>query len=321
MADTPTRDAKVRDRKVRRLFSAAIANLPTGLSNSQLDYLCANLGKVGAAVNDAIVGLLPTAWLDCLVQDECKAHLAFFGQKFDLSLFAATLKRIGEDRISQWNKLGFEPHFFPEWRFMPDTDIPGWKVKPEDWFWQNLALGNLKRRNAAGELVTVIQASFDGQTLLVDRQYKPSYDNGRQMFANDALIGGVIAKLRKEGKIARYEFGLQESRFGISSREWEEYVRPALDSLPEFKGFVNFRLESVLEANSIPQMLEHMPRRKDGQTNVWIWYEEYIGGASHRLSGGNSDYGRLADVSCTEVDFHWRCRAVRPVGVLDSRTV
>ncbi|TSC96145.1 MAG: hypothetical protein CEN88_390 [Candidatus Berkelbacteria bacterium Licking1014_2] len=261
-------------------------------------------------------------WLGRLIQAENDALRAFFGQTFDLSQFVEMLERFGEDRISQWAMFGLEPHFLPEWQFKPDAEIRGWKIKPEPWFWQQVAAGNIKHRNAVGELEIVKEVVFDGTTLLIDTRCKPDYNDGKQMFAKDEpFLGGLIEMLRSDGKIARYEYGDQSSRFGVSSHEWDEQIRPALEVCPEFDG-VTFRLELTIEANSIPQIYKRMPRKKDGQTSTWVWYEEFFEDVSARLYGGYSDYGGLARVwdSC-DVGRHGVYGTVRPVGVLDAQTI
>ncbi|HLB95342.1 MAG TPA: hypothetical protein VJK26_00355 [Patescibacteria group bacterium] len=304
----------------RRFSAGVVESLPDTISEENALYWLDNLGKL----KETLVGvlILPEAnWLDRLIQAENDAHRAFFGQTFDLAQFAATLEHFGEDRIGQWAKLGLEPHFFPVCLFQPDARIRGWKVKPEAWFWQQVANGAIKRRNASGELETVQEVRFDGATLLVDTRCKPLFDDGRQMFQNDEECLGIIMKtLRVEGRVAHYDYGPQESRFGASSREWDEQIRPALEACPEFEG-VAFRLERVIEANAVPQIYKRMPRKKDGQTNTWVWYEEFFGGASYRLDGGYSGSGGLARVHCVDVDDHWSYGAVRPVGVLDARSV
>lgn len=260
------------------------------------------------------------SWIDRLVKAENNAHRAFFGQTFDPAQFTATLERFGEDRVGQWAKLGLEPHFFPrEAVFSADAKIRGWRVKPRSWFWEEVFTGGIKRRNAAGDLETVSEVRFDGVTLLVDVRCKPPYDGGRQMFVNDIdYLGALICVLRMRGKIDDY--GSQSSRFGISPCEWDEQVRPALEARPEFEG-VTFRLELVLEANVIPQLYSRMPRRRDGQTNTWVWYEEFMGDTSCRLIGGSSAHGGLADLHGGSPSDHCGSYAVRPVGVLDARAI
>ena len=129
-----------------------------------------------------------------------------------------------------------------------------------------------------------------------------------------------IENLRAEGKVAHYDYGPQSSRFGVSFLEWDEHIRPALEARPEFEG-VTFRLESVIEASFLSQACQQMPRRGDGQTNTWVWYRGYYEDATCRLVGGDFAFGGLADVCYYSVVHHSNGGAVRPVGVLDARTV
>ncbi len=288
-----------------------------GLTEEEATHWNTHLEKLHRSIRDV---LLHGNWLDRLVQAENDAHRAFFGKTFYLAQFAQTLERLGEDCISRWAKLGLEPHFLPKFQFQPGIELPGWRVRPQEWFWQQVAAGNIKRRNAAGKLETVKEVGFDGTTVLIDARCKPMYDGGRQMFANDeCFLGELIEKLRAEGKIAPYEYGPQ-SRFGISSREWDEQICPALEARPEFKD-VRFRLELAIEANTIPLIYNGMPRREDGQTDIRVGYEEFFEDELSRLCGGFSDDGGLAFVRCIGVDYRWHRQAVRPLGVLDARSV
>jgi len=304
----------------RRFAAGVVASLPDTLSEEDALHWLANMGNLKETLGGVLI-LSEASWLDRLVQAENDAHSAFFGQTFDLAPFRVTLECYGEDRVSQWAKLGLEPHFLPKWQFLADAKVRGWKVKPEAWFWQQVANGNIRRRNAAGKLEVVTEVGLDGITVLIDTHCKPRYDGGRQMFANDeAFMGAMIESLRSEGKLAHYDSGPQSSRFGISSLEWDEQICPALEARPEFKG-VTFRLELAIEANTIPQIYKRMRRRKDGQTDTRVWYEEFFEDASYRLNGGRSDGGGLARVDYYGAASTWRHRAVRPVGVLDARTV
>jgi hypothetical protein len=308
-----------REKKLRRLCGAAAANVPTGLSDFQLDYLVANLDQVGQAVNDALYGILPATvydgWIGKLLSTEEQCHKAFFGRTFDLTLFGQVLAKYGEERVSLWKTLGWEPHFLPKIRFNSRDKYRGWKTKPGAWFYEQVKTGKVMRRNAVGELLPIKDVETDGTVLLVYAPCKPAYDNGKQMFIQDGNdpIGDVIADLRGQQKIGSYD--PIKSWFGISSVEWDEQIRPALATCELFEG-VNWRLELSIEANILPQCYKHMPRIKDGTTNTWCWYEEFFESASYRLFGGDSGCGGLADVSCRDAGVHWSYRAVRPLGVL-----
>ena len=75
-------------------------------------------------------------WIEELVAAENAAHEAFFDRTFDLTLFQQTLERYGEDQIGEWAKLKMEPHFLPEVFLTGVSEPSGWKIKPNDCYWQ-----------------------------------------------------------------------------------------------------------------------------------------------------------------------------------------
>jgi hypothetical protein len=259
-----------------------------------------------------------TGWIDGLITAENAAHQAFFGQTFDLGFFRQTLESCGEEQIRAWDKLKLKPHFLPGVVLTRESDFSGWKVKPNDWYWQQLVAGNLKRLAANGELKAVEQARLEGIVALIDTRFKPKYQDGRQMFASDRdFFGEIIVQLREKDQIQRYDSGPQSSRFGISAIEWQEHVRP---KVAEKLGLetTQVRLELAIEANVIPQLYPSMPRAKDGTTDTYVWFEEFFESIAYRLHGGRSVCGGLAGVNWRYSDDRWSGRAVRPLVVLAS---
>ena len=253
-------------------------------------------------------------WFVKVLELNRACHLQFFGQEFDLTQFEATLKKHGPEKMMAWLALDLETHFLPRVAMSRDSQFPGWKVRPNDWYWQQLQAGKVMR-NRNGELVVEKETGLEGITVLVDTRLKPKYNNGKQMWEGDTLLGPILIRLREEDKIAKYEYSTQGSRFGVSVDEWEEHVRPALAEklgLPAEQ----VRLERTVEAKVIPQLFSYLPRRDDGKTSTWVWYEEFFGGRSGRLGGGGSDDGGLAGVSWREAWDHWDGRSVRPLAVL-----
>ena len=253
-------------------------------------------------------------WLSKILEAEQQAHLDFFGREFDLLQFEQILRKYGRKTIKEWAKLSLEPHFLSKASMMPGDDYPGWKVKPEQWFYKMLVEGKLFRSINGGQ--KVLTAELEGITVLVDTRLKPEYNNGKQMWKQDNLLGPIIEGLRREGKIDKYNHGPQSSRFGVSANEWEKHIKPALATkigLP-----VNqVRLESTVERNVIPQLYTHMPRVNDGKTDTWVWVEEYFEGRGYRLRGGDSVDGGLADVHYfVYTGDHWSYRSLRPLVVL-----
>ncbi|MFH1611983.1 MAG: hypothetical protein ABH887_01835 [bacterium] len=257
--------------------------------------------------------------LQTILNRERQAHKNFYGQEFDISKFEKTLKKYGREKIKEWQKLGLEPHFpFPKGiKITKDSKFPGWKIKPKNWYFEQIAKGNILI-DIDGNLEPInvnsenIIEFLEDTIVLIDTRLKPNYQDGRQIWKNDNLLGLIIEKLRKEKKIAEYEYGKQSSRFGASADEWEKEIKPAL---VERLG-LQVRLETALEANIIPQMYCYMPREDDGNTNTWCWHEEYFEDRGGRLNGGNSDNGGLAGVGYGSVGDRWNNRSVRPLEVL-----
>ncbi len=253
-------------------------------------------------------------WLEKILAQERACHLAFFGQEFDLTKFADTLRKYGESKIRFWTKLLLEPHFLPEVVMSQDASFKGWKVKPESRYYEKAAGGKIFR-NINGQLVVDKEPfKLEGITVLIDTRLKPRYNDGKQMYENDNLLGPIIEKLRKNGSITKYEYGSQSSRFGTSAdNEWGERIKPAF---AEFLSVSRVLLEPAIVANIIPQLYPYMPRKDDGNTDTWVWYEEYFEGRDRRLGGGYSGLGGLAHVHWHYSGGHWRSRSLRPLAVL-----
>jgi hypothetical protein len=252
-----------------------------------------------------------------MIQAENKAHMAFFGQTFDLSLMRRTLVSYGQAKIAQWQKLGLEVHFLPKITLTQDAPLDAWKIRPKDWYWQQLAARSLLLWDSQRQCLTKVRdVGLEGIVVLIDTRKKPNYTDGKQMFARDRdYMGHVIERLRKEGKLTRYDYGPQTSRFGISPNEWENHLKAALAGHLGLEPN-QLRLETAIEANIIPQLYTSIPRKDDGNTDTWCWYDEYLHDASFRLIGGDADGGGLTDVSCGCSGDRWRSGAVRPLGVL-----
>lgn len=253
-------------------------------------------------------------WLGQILANEQAYHVAFFGQEFDLTNFVNTLKKYDESKVLFWQKLGLEPHFLPGVSLGQNDNYPGWKIKPETRFYKAVAVGKILRQ-IGSKLAPIDEVKLEGITVLIDTRLKPVYKGGKQMWANDEVLGSIIEWFRKNGKIAKYEHGPQSSRFGVSADEWEKEIKLAWAEKIDLD-LNQVRLERAIEANVIPQIYSYMPRRDDGKTNTWIWYEEYFGARGLRLNGGNSVIGGLADVRYHAAVGHWDDRSFRPLAVL-----
>jgi len=250
-------------------------------------------------------------WIRDLLATESKYHLKFFGQEFDLTEFAGVLKKYGQRQLKRWQKLGLEPHFLPKVSLMIGDEYPGWKVKPNKWFYEQLLAGRIFR-SINNELKKVPVAELEGITVLIDTRLKPAYQNSKQMYQDDNLLGPIIKQLREQERIVGYEPIV--SRFNISANETEAIKPLLVQKLGLNQNQV--RLELAIEANIIPQLYSDMPRKNDGKSDIWVWYEEYFDDYVGRLGGGNSDSGGLANVGWNDADNNWDCGSVRFLAVL-----
>lgn len=257
-------------------------------------------------------GVIP-GWMKEMIIREGALLQVFFGQEFDLMPFVETLRHYGRKRINIWRKLGMEPHFLPEVLMSAEAIYPGWKIKPEKWFYQMSDQGKLFLLQPDGSLVVSNPAyQLGGITVLIDTRCKPAYNNGQQIYAEDKLLGSIIEDLRKQQKIQDYS--PRNSRFNISGNECEvikSVLAAKIGLKPE-----QVRLETEIEANVIPQLYADMPRQKDGTTNTSEWREEFFESRGYRLHGGLSVSGGLADVRCHGAGSHWSFQGVRFLAVL-----
>jgi hypothetical protein len=276
----------------------------------------------GNKVREKVEGEVENDWLQDILKHEGQSHRDFFGQEFNLPDFEKTLNKYGQKKIREWQRLGLEPHFLPEVFLAPNDSYTNWKVRLEKWYHDKSAEGKILR-SINGSLVADKEAfKIEGIVVLIDTRLKPAYEDGKQVYENDNLLGPIIEELRREGTIAAYEYGSQSSRFGLSSNEWEGYVKPVLAETLGLRPN-QIRLERAIEANIIPQLYPHMSRKDDSRTNTWIWYEEYLGSGNRRLHGGVTGHGAptlLAFVCCRwpgdSPDRHWQCRSLRPLALL-----
>lgn len=291
-----------------------------GVGSTEIQFLIENPDMVAGIIkkHGMTEGWVITSdnWLDLLCEKERQAHFAFFHKEFDLTFFQQVLEKYGFEQIKKWRDLLLEPHFLPSVVLTEETNFPGWKVQPEDWFWKKIGEGKLLRRDQQGNLVQISEVNLGGIVVLVDARLKPKYKDGKQMWSNDKpLLGKILADLRESRKIAKYEYGSQGSRFGVSAKEIDNFV------ISEYAKTIRFepsqiRLERVIEGNIISQLYTEMPRKNDGKTSSSVWYDEHFEDAGSRLDGGHSDNGGLARVNYSNVDRRWDDGSFRLLGVL-----
>ncbi len=264
------------------------------------------------------LGVTDEELIEELAEAENRFHCAFFDQTFELTVFQETLARLGQEKLRQWAEMGLEVHYLPRFVFTQQAELPGWKIKPSNCYWRDLADGRIYRKNVQNIPWRLTAMHFGGFVVLVDTRLKPQECEERQMFENDSVfLGGLLERLRQEDKITRHHLGLDNSRFAVSSDDCEQAILPALETMiPEAR----WRLETYPEFNVIAQLFPHMPRARDGETATMLWFDECSGDGQERLYGGRSESAECGGLA--EVSWHWhdkRCGygAFRPLGIFD----
>lgn len=183
-----------------------------------------------------------------------------------------------------------------------DSRVGGWDKKPEDWFWKQIRNGKVSQD----------AATLPDAWVLVDKTPKPDYKDGKQMYENDPLKA-LLKQLRKDKKIQTIKGIPDTSRFGISHYELFQVILPEIAKVLEVdKNQV--RLPKEIEFN----VIGNLKHPEWGETNTWEWFEDKFGD-DHRLIGGDSDRGGLADVGHRWFGNRSDFVAFRPLVVVSSK--
>lgn len=244
-----------------------------------------------------------------LVEREREALKAFFGKEVPVSQPPALL--LETQKVAEAKGFdGLKPFYFPTVDLKQKDNYPGWKVKPEEWYWEQIKEGK----------VSSDSAKLDGYWALLDESIRPSYNDGRQVFEND-MLAGIVQRGRQQRKIAVPNY-LREtpdvSRFGISLDEQDRFVFPKLTRvlrLADKKKEAKTRRPTEMEFNFAGNLCyPHL-----GQTDTAEWFEDkFVAGS--RLIGGSSDHGGLAYVHYFWSDYHDGSVAFRPLVAFPPKT-
>lgn len=246
------------------------------------------------------------------LMESARAELkVFFGR--EVAVFDPPSLLSETQRLAENEGFNFAPIFFPAIEFKPDSDYPGWKDKPEEWYWRQIG-----KRGGISEDA----AKLGGFWGLLDISVRPNYNNGRQLFDNDAL-GNILKKGRRNGKIVVPDY-LQHvpdtSRFGVSPNEQDAYVFPELAKVLNLsdkikKGIVQTRRLTEMEFN----FAGNLRYTHFGEANTWEWLHDNFGDGD-RLDGGHSGYGGLALVYDDWSGFRDDDLGFRPLVVFLSKS-
>ena len=217
--------------------------------------------------------------IEQLVAQEKETWRGFLGKEINIPEPPQSLFEVCAMATEQ-GITSFEAHFLPRVQLRKGSKFPGWKVKPEEWYWEKIKEGKIAKD----------AAKLPGNWVLVDSTPKPTYNGGRQLYVNDGF-GQILANLRDEGKIEvpqDYKDVPRTSRFAVTPKEREAHFYPALAQTLEVETS-QVRVTREIEFNVIGNL--HHPEW--GETNTWEWFEDHFGGDG-RLCGGRSGGGGLA---------------------------
>ncbi len=184
-----------------------------------------------------------------------------------------------------------------------DSNFPEWKIKPEDWYWEQIANGKI----APGS------AKLPDAWILVDKTQRPDYGDGKQLYENDPF-GPLLKKLRKEGKILNIKGIPEASRFGIYHDELTQVVLPEIAKLLGIESS-KVRLPKAIEFN----ILGNQFYPNWGKANTWEWFADNFESSHRFLVGGGSGHGGLAHVRCPWTFGRSAGIGFRPLVVVSSK--
>ena len=211
-----------------------------------------------------------------LIEHEQESLNAFFGREIEVPSLP---DEITPERYERWKEMGFELHYLPSEEMRKETDFPGWKKKPEDWFY-----GRLKENEIPADA-----AKLPDAWILTDARKKPAYNSGKQMYEDD-ILEPVLEDLRKRKIIT--DFTVKNSRFNISYDELQK---------PEVKQAIALALDVPEESLRLPRAIEwnfmgNAYHPEWGETNTWEWFDDSYQKGQRRLYGGYSESGGLSNV-------------------------
>ena len=219
-----------------------------------------------------------------LMKQEAATLKAFFGEPITVPPLP---REITPERIKNWETMGFELHYLPPIDMTEDADFPGWEKKPDSWFYDQVAKGNLPKDATL----------LPGAWVLVDGRQKPDYAKGAQQMYDHDPLAPVLEDLNRRGLISQtLSDGTTKldprSRFGLSS---EDFTKPevmnafakALDLKPG---------QASLTEAIVWNVLANIHHPEWGTTNTAEWQKETLRSGG-RLISGYSDHGGASYVS------------------------
>lgn len=190
-----------------------------------------------------------------------------------------------EERLRQIGFTRAEPLVLPQRTLLKNDPLWEGRVKPERWFWRKIQNGKLKAESAI----------LEKGVYLIDERARPVYKDGQQRYEDDGFMEDLIKGLRRKGRIEKFAYGPEYSRFGVSPWEIEQVI------LPEFasaigKDALGSEGRVVNNPYIIFNVVENMRHPEWGYSKyTGEWFGDEVG-SDYRLLGGCSDPSGLTAV-------------------------
>lgn len=219
-----------------------------------------------------------------LLAEQTSALEAFFGKE----AFPQPPKELMEF-LERTHDLGFsfEPYLKRDIVLTQYSEFPGWKIKPNPWFWEQINAGRVspdavRLKIGWGAMETIA---------------RPNYDGGKQLHQNDPLAP-ILEDLRKAGAITVPDYVRHvplTSRFAVPALEVEGLV------IARFVEIAGDRAKGVKTPPVVDyNYVGNLAHPEFGKADTWEWFSNPFGRA-YRLIGGHFRGGGLACVTyCTD---------------------
>lgn len=140
---------------------------------------------------------------------------AFFG--FDVEVFDPPQELLHAlDTFRQHNVRGFAVHYLPDYVFRQEEELPGWRIKPEQKYWDLVRKGGDTSTTAAGWYLV---DTYSGSQYT----YEDPHLSGRR---ERDYLSETIRGLRADGQVPYLVRGSGDSRFGIGALTIENIIFP-----------------------------------------------------------------------------------------------
>ena len=252
--------------------------------------MAAEVANAKSGKADGVIGLFQ------LVVDVVSQITQLLSKKFGREIKVDPLPpEFTDENLARWARSNLKPVFLPDEEIGEDSELNDW-TKPDKWLYSQI-----RNRKIAADSAKLFRGWY-----LADFTIGVDYTDGTQVFPDDPL-SPIIARLREQGKIGKYDNTPAGSRFAITNEEWRNVVCPAIAEDLGFK-LEQVRLERASEFNAIGNIYD--PNR--GKFNMWEWFSD-IFEDSYRLCGGLRGFGGLSDVSRVWSDSRGGSIAGRPL--------